>query len=260
MTLLSAARPNPMPYRAIYFDFGFVLAFPKAPMDPKYYYLDWDRIPDALRDPQVKAVLGEAVTPDSLASCLQTDVVDVFKEHENTDLISPDIIACFQKALNRTASVSVNADTAMKVITHLNTMHRFCIGPATKEVLSRIRAKGLTISLISNMMLPGVLLRDKLKAEGIADLFSTISISSEVGYIKPHKSIFLLTLEKDGLRPSGALFVGDTYKQDILGASAVGMDTVWYNSRNETRDTAMNRHTYLVASLTELERFLGGRG
>ena len=88
--------------------------------------------------------------------------------------------------------------------------------------------------MISNMMLPGKLLIKKMREINILHYFNTVTISSDIGLIKPHQNIFLRTLERDNLKAPEVVFVGDTYTRDIIGAKNIGMNTVWLNCRNET--------------------------
>lgn len=108
------------------------------------------------------------------------------------------------------------------------------IYPGAAGILQKLKDKHYCLSMISNMMLPGKLLIHKLQENNILQYFNTISISSDVGFIKPRKEIFLKTLEKDSLKPEEVVFVGDTYAQDIIGAKKAGMKTVWLNCRHET--------------------------
>jgi putative hydrolase of the HAD superfamily len=50
--------------------------------------------------------------------------------------------------------------------------------------------------------------------------------SSEVGVEKPDPRIFRLALERAGLAPDEAVYVGDIYSIDVLGARAAGMGAV----------------------------------
>jgi HAD superfamily hydrolase (TIGR01549 family) len=68
-----------------------------------------------------------------------------------------------------------------------------------------------------------------LDREGIAPLFETVVISDEVGWRKPKPVIFETALDRMGLRPAEALFVGDRADIDVIGARGVGMPTVWIN-------------------------------
>jgi putative hydrolase of the HAD superfamily len=121
------------------------------------------------------------------------------------------------------------------------------------EVVAELKQRGFRLALISNMMLPGKLLKAKLREAHSLTYFDTIMISSEVGFIKPHPEIFHRTLRKSKLRPDEVVFVGDTYQQDIVGAKRVGLKTVWLNTRHEPRTIAHDDPPdYEIASLAEL--------
>jgi putative hydrolase of the HAD superfamily len=47
--------------------------------------------------------------------------------------------------------------------------------------------------------------------------------SAEVGYDKPRPEIFLAALKKADAKPAEALYIGDQYQIDILGAHGVGI-------------------------------------
>jgi len=68
-----------------------------------------------------------------------------------------------------------------------------------------------------------------LEREGIAPLFETVVVSDEVGWRKPKSLIFETALERLGVRPAEALFVGDRADIDVIGARGVGMPSVWIN-------------------------------
>lgn len=73
----------------------------------------------------------------------------------------------------------------------------------------------------------------KLKNSGISTYFKTVTTSEEVGLKKPNPVIFQKALEKAIARPHRSLMVGDTFEADILGAEAVGMETLFFNYRKE---------------------------
>ena len=70
---------------------------------------------------------------------------------------------------------------------------------------------------------------EKLRALNIASYFDTVVISEDVGVAKPDKKIFSIALERIGVRPQDAVFVGDNWKNDIVGAVNAGMSAVWLN-------------------------------
>ncbi|MCW4011381.1 MAG: HAD family hydrolase, partial [Candidatus Bathyarchaeota archaeon] len=60
---------------------------------------------------------------------------------------------------------------------------------------------------------------------GMHDLFDSIFVSDDVGYAKPDPMIFHVALEKHGLKPDMAVYVGDM-DVDVQGAIAAGLKPV----------------------------------
>ncbi|MFC0472787.1 HAD family hydrolase [Halalkalibacter kiskunsagensis] len=66
--------------------------------------------------------------------------------------------------------------------------------------------------------------------------FDHIVISGAFGKGKPDVTIFEHALEKMSLTKDEAIMVGDNLMTDILGASRVGMKSVWINRHNKERN------------------------
>jgi len=92
----------------------------------------------------------------------------------------------------------------------------------------------------------------KLKNSGIANYFLTVTTSEEVGLKKPHPAIFAKALEKASALPHHSLMIGDTFEADILGAEAAGMETLFFNYRNEEIPLAYRR----IDQIIELKKHL----
>lgn len=58
---------------------------------------------------------------------------------------------------------------------------------------------------------------------GISESFGALVDSFDVGCVKPEPAIFRAALDKLGVRPSEAVFVGDSIERDMAGARALGM-------------------------------------
>jgi putative hydrolase of the HAD superfamily len=65
-------------------------------------------------------------------------------------------------------------------------------------------------------------LRERLKTDGIHDLFDDIVCSAEVGMAKPEAAIFVLSAERLGLDPGECVFVDDL-DTNVEAARQVGM-------------------------------------
>jgi HAD superfamily hydrolase (TIGR01662 family) len=90
--------------------------------------------------------------------------------------------------------------------------------------LRALAGAGLRIGLISNTQRCLQSFQSHFELRGL--IAATIS-SFEHGYMKPHPSIFSAALSRIGARPEEAVMVGDSVRQDIEGALAVGMRAIW---------------------------------
>ncbi len=62
---------------------------------------------------------------------------------------------------------------------------------------------------------------------GFAPLLDTIVDSACVGVSKPDPKIFALALEQLACDPAEALYVGDSFEKDVVGAHGAGLRSAW---------------------------------
>jgi HAD superfamily hydrolase (TIGR01549 family) len=242
-----------MTVKSIFLDFGFVIGYPAVSIDRKYFYLDWDGIDTILKDRDLAQYLRPEVGQTELEVFFDQEIYSVFVEHEQTDAIDPQTNKLLLNKLDLVFDCPINQDLVDKLLTHIDTMKYITIDAKAVEVVAELKRRGFRLTLVSNMMLPGKLLEAKLQDANILSYFDNIIISSEVGFIKPHPEIFRRALTDSKLRPDEVIFVGDTYRQDIVGAKRVGMKTVWLNSRRESRVIAQDDPPdYEIEVLAEL--------
>jgi putative hydrolase of the HAD superfamily len=118
--------------------------------------------------------------------------------------------------------------------------------------LERLRSAGYRLGLISNTEdnLRPVLARTRLAA-----YFESLVLSSEVGSEKPDPAIFQEALRQMAVSPANAIFVGDFYSIDVVGARGVGMTPILIDPKSLSPDRDVMR----VASLNELADELSAR-
>ena len=92
----------------------------------------------------------------------------------------------------------------------------------------------------------------KLKNSGIDHYFSTVTTSEEVGLKKPNPKVFLTALNKANSLPTQSVMIGDSLEADILGANNIGMQTIFYNYRNES----ISKKIKSIDSLLEIKNYL----
>lgn len=87
--------------------------------------------------------------------------------------------------------------------------------------LGILRDLNITLGVVTNWDRTA---RDVINALELTQYLKVIVVSSEVGMNKPDGRIFEVALAEAGLKPQDALFVGDNYYDDVVGARSVGMD------------------------------------
>jgi putative hydrolase of the HAD superfamily len=125
--------------------------------------------------------------------------------------------------------------------------------PGTRGALDELRELGLRLAVVSNS--DGTI-RETLERLDLAGHFEAIFDSRLVGFEKPDSRIFARALEALGCEPSSALYVGDLYSVDVVGARAAGLEAALVDPFGDWRGV----DCALVADLAELARRLRARG
>lgn len=92
-------------------------------------------------------------------------------------------------------------------------------------LLELLQTIGLKIILLSNAQASFTNL--ELKAVGIYRYFDAIYLSSDYLLSKPSEQLFSKLLLKENLLAHECLFIGNDHTTDILGATTVGMDSLY---------------------------------
>lgn len=94
--------------------------------------------------------------------------------------------------------------------------------------------------------------KKKLERSGLDKIADNIFISEEVGYEKPSIHFFERVIAKAGIDDiSQAVIIGDSLTSDIQGGVNAGIDTCWYNPKEDVNDTNL-KPTYIIKNLHEL--------
>jgi putative hydrolase of the HAD superfamily len=97
------------------------------------------------------------------------------------------------------------------------------VEPAAEPALRLARQSGLATGVVSNS---NGTIADILETLGLARHLDFVIDSSKVGVEKPDPRIFRIALDRAGLQPGEAAYIGDLYSIDILGARAAGLHAV----------------------------------
>jgi putative hydrolase of the HAD superfamily len=104
------------------------------------------------------------------------------------------------------------------------------LNPQAKPTLIALKKEfpNLKIGLISNAARSSVTYRRMFRHFGISSYFNHLTISCEVGYLKPRREIFESALRSLDVSPDETLHVGDLYEADVAGAASVGINSLLY--------------------------------
>jgi len=112
--------------------------------------------------------------------------------------------------------------------------------------LTDLKGMGLILGLISNVEHD---ITSTLNELGLPSWLEIVVTSQDSGFVKPQPEIFQEALKRAGVQPLEAIYVGDQYQVDVIGANQAGMKGI-----------LLDRHGYFeeitdcprIRSLTEL--------
>ena len=121
-----------------------------------------------------------------------------------------------------------------------------------KELLWGLREAGLTVGLVSNRDNPLTGMAIEL---GVIEHFNFTLAAGQVDSWKPDPGIFEQALQLGGgVAPKEAVYVGDNYYADVVGAHGVGMRAVLVDEEGafpEAKDEC-----WVVSQLSELSQYV----
>jgi putative hydrolase of the HAD superfamily len=115
--------------------------------------------------------------------------------------------------------------------------------------LERLQALGFGLAVVSNA---NGTVRERLRVLGLGRFFPIVVDSHEEKIEKPDPRVFLPALKALGVSPDRALYVGDLFHIDVLGARAAGIDAVLLD-RDDLRS---HMDVPRIRSLSELPAML----
>ena len=195
-----------LPLRAVLFDAGNTLLF-----------LDHDRMAAA-----VGAALGVPLTGARLAAASRT-AARAMEQGRNTDR---ERTASYLEALFLEAGIPAGRlDEVRACLARLHGERHLWSGIAedAHDALGRLRDAGLRLGVVSNS---DGRVDEALEAAGLRSYFDVVVDSTLAGVEKPDPAIFRPALAALGVPAAAALYVGDLYEVDVIGARAAGLAAV----------------------------------
>lgn len=125
------------------------------------------------------------------------------------------------------------------------------IDPDTVPLLEDLSSKGYRLGIISNAdgRIEGL-----VNELGIASYFDAVIDSHVVGVEKPNKQIFEIAMQELNCSPPEAMYTGDIYSVDVLGARSAGLTAALVDPFGQYGDV----DCIVVNRLLELQDILQG--
>jgi putative hydrolase of the HAD superfamily len=203
-------------YTAVLFDMGYTLVdfepSQEAIVQEVLHTLGVERTVAEI-DAAVRTVWGEYFSEAATASFPATEDYDRQVQIElNQQLLTQLDVAADDD------TVQTFADALESWFSRPGVMHPF---PEAVAVLTALREQGYRLGIISNWSWN---LRDHVTRVALDGFFELVWASAYAGCNKPHSGIFHQALTQMNLLPEQALYVGDSYRHDVVGARNVGMN------------------------------------
>ena len=95
----------------------------------------------------------------------------------------------------------------------------------------------------------------KIEHLEIQSLFNVVLVSGDVGIHKPNRLIFEQFLRRLGVAAKEVLYVGNSYRMDVVGAQGVGMTSAWIREADADQ-TGNGAADIQIKSITALREAL----
>lgn len=125
--------------------------------------------------------------------------------------------------------------------------------PEMEQALNFAEERNINIGIITNG--PSSHQRMKLKQLNIEKWIDekNIFISSEVGFSKPDVNIFRLAEKFMSLDRENTYYIGDSYKNDVVGAKKAGWKSIWINHRKHRVEELVYKPDFIILDYQEIQ-------
>jgi len=141
------------------------------------------------------------------------------------------------------------------VASEFNKAYQLALGDTivfNDDALDIIKAQKKNYQIIIVTNGTAIAQKKKLERSGLDKIADNIFISELVGYEKPSIHFFERVIAEVGIDDvSQAVIIGDSLTSDIQGGVNAGIDTCWYNPKEDVNDTNL-KPTYIIKNLHEL--------
>jgi putative hydrolase of the HAD superfamily len=130
----------------------------------------------------------------------------------------------YQEIVLREAGIKCRQEVIFKLLREMQQSRMdLVLYDDVAPVLDELKSQGLILGLISNIEQDMTEIFSRLKLPAWLTVLVT---SQDAGAGKPRPEIFRYALERAGVKPAEALYIGDQYQVDVVGARGAGMKAI----------------------------------
>lgn len=250
-------RETALLYRRNHFIYNTVIAMIKAVFFDFYQTLVRYRPP---REEVLAKTLGEfgiEATPQSLRHPMAVADETIYQENarlpigKRTDEEKGVLYAQYQGILLKEAGIASSAELIGGILAKMQKFKfALVLFDDVLPALSKLKGEGLILGLISNIDHDIAPLCREL---GLSQLLQVVVTSEDTGFNKPHPGIFSEALRQARVQAREAMFVGDQYRIDVVGADGAGMQGVLLDRDGYFAETIEN---LVIQNLSQLVEYL----
>jgi putative hydrolase of the HAD superfamily len=157
----------------------------------------------------------------------------------------------YQETVLREAAVPYDTNLVMGLLGKMQkTTMNLVLFDDVAPTLTELKKRGLKLGLISNIEQDII---ETLTRLGLPSWLEIVVTSQDAGANKPQPEIFLEALKRAGVQPAEALYIGDQYQVDVLGANGAGMKGILLDRRDHYQKI---KDCPRIQNLTEVLGFL----
>jgi putative hydrolase of the HAD superfamily len=215
-----------MSIKAVLFDLGDTLwHFPNMPPHIFVREETMRRVSGLLRRWGIKPEGDLMFLPRNIRFAVERETERAYR----TDCVSPHYPTLCREVAAR-MGLSISAGQAEELWDAWNLGGQFfgrALFPDVLDTLRWLQERGFKLGAVTDRAFGGPRFLAELEEYGLDGYFQAVTISSNVGYMKPHPKIFQHALDALAVEAAETMMVGDSLHCDVGGAKALGMVAVW---------------------------------
>jgi len=229
--------------KAVFFDLYHTL----VTYDPPQEELEARALKELGVDVQPSALRGPIVTADEF---IYNEIANRPLSHRSKEEKLA-LYMQYQETVLREAAVPYDTGLVMNLLGKMQrTTMNLVLFDDVAPTLTELKKRGLILGLISNIEQD---IDATLNRLGLPSWLEIIVTSQDAGANKPQPEIFLEALKRAAVQPAEALYIGDQYQVDVIGANGAGMRGILLDRNNHYQKI---KDCPKIQNLTEVSGFL----